>query len=134
MERVSGIATPTSILRSIHIPLKLTNSNTGRGHARYAKANDRADIERLLLSLNLRETPLEFPVALHLTRYLAKGERLWDMDSGLRGNAKELIDSLVAIGWFHDDSPRWISEVRFFQDNSQRNIGGMLLQLVLQHQ
>lgn len=132
MERISGIIAIERCLIEQHIPLRLTNSNTGRGHAWYAKANDRKEIEKLLISQGLqRQHPFATAIELHLTRYLSKGERLWDMDSGLRGNAKELIDSLVSIGWFYDDSPKWIREVRFFQDDSRRAIGGTLIKVCL---
>ena len=54
------------------------------------------------------------------------GPFLWDADSVLRGNAKELIDSLTALGWFHDDSPKWIVAVDGRQDASRREIGPMV--------
>lgn len=115
-------------LLSIELPIKLTNSNQGRGYSWHKKAKDREDIENTLRSLSLAKTaPFTNVITLHLTRILGKGERLWDADSGLRGNAKELIDSLVAIGWFHDDSPKWIQEVRFFQDDTQRKNGSRIL-------
>lgn len=114
-------------LLSVTIPLKMSNSNTGRGHAWYAKAAEREDIEKMLRSLQLARSPFGCRVELHLTRILGKGERLWDADSGLRGNAKELIDSMVAVGWFYGDSPKWIKEVRFFQDDSQRKNGSTIL-------
>ena len=41
-------------------------------------------------------------------------------------NYKELEDALVAIGWFHDDSPKWITETRFYQDASRRDQGSSI--------
>jgi hypothetical protein len=37
-----------------------------------------------------------------------------------RGNVKELIDSLVELGWFVDDGPKWITHCDYRQDASQR--------------
>ena len=59
----------------------------------------------------------------NITRILGKGQRLWDSSSIGRGNWKEIEDALVAIGWFHDDGPKWITETRFFQDAGQRQNG-----------
>jgi hypothetical protein len=105
------------------IPLELTNRNDGRGHSWHRTASERQKIERLLIAEGLQRSPFETPVTIRITRILGKGQRLWDPDSGLRGNAKELIDSLVAAGWFHDDSAKWITEVRFFQCATDRELG-----------
>jgi len=59
-------------------------------------------------------------VEIQLTRIIGPRHRLWDADSVLRGSAKQLIDSLVAIGWFHDDGPKWITSATGVQDASQR--------------
>lgn len=56
-------------------------------------------------------------------RVLGERQRLWDSSSGLRGNYKEIEDSLVAAGWFHDDGPEWIEETRFRQDAGHRHVG-----------
>jgi len=111
------------ILFDVWLPLELTNRNDGRGHSWHRTASERKKIERLLIAEGLQRSPFETPVTVRITRILGKGQRLWDPDSGLRGNAKELIDSLVAAGWFHDDSAKWITEVRFFQCATDRELG-----------
>lgn len=67
-----------------------------------------------------RETPYSERVNLTITRILAPGQRLWDADSVLRGNAKELIDALVELGWFKDDGPRCIGVCDGRQDVTRR--------------
>ena len=109
------------------LPFELTNNNQGRGRAWYSSANVRKKIERELRLLGLEREPFEFPVVVRVTRILGKGQRLWDSDSILRGNSKELIDSLVVCGWFHNDSPKWIVETQAGQDASQRANGPAVL-------
>lgn len=74
----------------------------------------------MLRAQNLSREPFDFPVEIQLTRIIGPRQRLWDADSVLRGSAKQLIDSLVAIGWFHDDGPKWITSATGVQDASQR--------------
>jgi len=105
------------------IPLKLLNGNTGRGHAFWTSANRRAEYETDLRLLRLEREPFDVPVGVRLTRIIGPKERKWDADSVLRGSAKELIDALVAIGWFHDDGPKWIVWCDGRQDDSQRMNG-----------
>jgi hypothetical protein len=122
----------SDLLLSVTLPLELTNRNDGQGHTWHRTAGDRQSIERMLIFERLKRTPFDHPVTLHLTRILGKGQRFWDADSGLRGNSKQLIDSLVSVGWFHDDSFKWITEVRFFQDASQKKNGPAVLVEVFQ--
>jgi hypothetical protein len=114
------------------LPLELTNRNDGQGRSWHRTAGDRQSIEKLLIFERLTRIPFDHSVTLCLTRILGKGQRFWDADSGLRGNSKQLIDSLVAVGWFHDDSVKWIEEVRFFQDASQKKNGPAVLIEVFQ--
>lgn len=81
----------------------------------------------------LKRDPFEFPVKVTLTRILGPNQRLWDADSVLRGNAKQLIDSLVAIGWFYDDSMKYIVQVVGDQDATQRENGPAVLIEVFVH-
>ena len=108
---------------SVVLPIELTNSNGGRSQKWFNSAKIRKSFESSFRILGLAREPFEGLVKLELTRILGKNQRLWDSDSGLRGNSKELIDALVAIGWFHDDSPKWIEQTVFLQDQSQRENG-----------
>ena len=55
-----------------------------------------------------------------ITRWLSKGQRLWDADSVLRGEAKQLVDALVDAGVARDDSPKYITFVHGLQCDLQR--------------
>jgi len=102
------------------LPIELTNGNDGRGSKWYSSAKVRKRIETTLRGLGLVRQPFEYQVAIRLTRVLGKGQQFWDSDSFYRGNSKELIDALVACGWFHDDGPKWIVDATGKQDASQR--------------
>lgn len=67
--------------------------------------------------------PSDSLLGLEITRVLGKGQRKWDADSVLRGNAKQLIDSLVELKLADDDSPRYIDWVHAYQDDSDRSNG-----------
>ena len=58
-----------------------------------------------------------------VTRHLGKGQRFWDPDSVLRGNAKQLIDTLVEKGVMRDDSTKYLEFVIGVQDDSNRDSG-----------
>lgn len=105
------------------IKLNLTNGNDGQGRGWYKTASTRKAIEQQLKVQDLKRDPFDFPVKITLTRILGPNQRLWDADSVLRGNAKQLIDSLVAVGWFHDDSMKYIVQVIGAQDATQRENG-----------
>ena len=109
---------------TIFIPIKLTNSNNGRGHHWGASASFRDKAEKKLRALGLaRAVPFPCRVTVTVTRILGKGERLWDSSSVLRGNWKELEDALVALGWFVDDSTQYIATTDGRQDDTRRNKG-----------
>lgn len=106
------------------LPIGLTNGNTGRGWHWGSKHKERKAMESFLREyFGGQRVPFGFPVSLVVTRVLGKNQRLWDSDSVLRGNWKELQDSLVAVGFFHDDSPKWISNVIGRQDATMRESG-----------
>lgn len=110
-------------LLSAVLPFELTNGNTGRGHSFKASARKRKRYEEELIYLGMCREPFLVPVSVHVTRVLGKRQACWDSSSIGRGNWKEIEDALVAVGVFHDDSPKWIVETRFFQDDSQRENG-----------
>ena len=58
-----------------------------------------------------------------LTRHIGKGQRFWDPDSVLRGNAKQLIDTLVEFGVMRDDSVKYLKFVIGVQCDSNREAG-----------
>lgn len=113
------------------IPFELTNGNDGRGNKWYSTAKTRKNFERLLRMLGMARQPYDKKVSLRVVRVLGPRQKLWDTDSVGRGNSKELIDSLVEIGWFHDDSPRWL-DVSFGQDASRRNEGPAIQLIVFE--
>jgi hypothetical protein len=110
----------TPILKKI-LPIELKNANIGRGHSWHSTAASRKRIAKALAGE--RRTPFEYPVAIRITRILGPNQRLWDADSVGRGNAKELIDSLVELGWFYDDGPRWVTHCDYRQDAQSRVSG-----------
>ena len=105
------------------IPMDLTNSNDGQGHAWQRTAKDRKKIAAHLEGLSLKREPFEFPVRLVVTRILGPRQKQWDADSILRGSYKRLQDELVCQGWFHDDSTKYITACDGRQDATQRENG-----------
>jgi hypothetical protein len=114
-------AVETKLILKKILPVELKNANIGRGHSWHSTAASRKKIARTLA--NERRTPFDFPVAIRITRILGPGQRLWDADSVGRGNAKELIDSLVELGWFYDDGPKHITHCDYRQDAQSRVSG-----------
>lgn len=114
--------TATALL-DVTIPIELTNGNDGRGSKWFNSAKVRKQVEATLRTLGLVRTPFDVPVRVTVIRILGKGQRLWDHSSTGRGNWKEIEDAMVVCGWFHDDGPKWIRSVGFFQDDSQRSVG-----------
>ena len=110
----------------ITLPFELTNGNDGRGNKWFNSAKIRKKFEDRLRSLRMTSTPFLYPVRLTVTRVLGKGQRLWDTSSIGRGNWKEIEDALVAVGWFVDDSPRYITQTDFRQDECRRSQGPII--------
>ena len=111
------------MLETIRFPIDLTNSNDGRGGSFWKSAKRRKEYESTIALCGVRRTPFDIPVGITVCRVLGPRQRLWDADSVLRGSAKELIDAMVACGWFHDDGPRWITAAVGIQDTSRRSEG-----------
>ena len=105
------------------LPVELTNGNDGRGGRWFKSSTRRKALERDLRFLGQSRKPFQCLVDVQITRILGKGQRLWDADSIGRGSAKELIDALVALGWFHDDGPTHIRHCDYRQDATRREIG-----------
>lgn len=105
-----------TILHLARLPVVLTNGNDGRNKRWFSSAKIRTQIEYMLrLNSHFLAEPFNEPIVLRITRVLARAQKLWDSDSIGRGNAKELVDSLVACNWFRDDSAAYITETRFAQ-------------------
>ena len=62
-------------------------------------------------------------VDITVKRILGKAQRLFDPDSILRGNCKQLLDAIVDSGILVDDSSRHIGRVLGVQDATQRDRG-----------
>lgn len=60
------------------------------------------------------------------TRVLGKGEKLFDDANMAGGSCVELQDAMTALGWWHDDSPRYL-ESRFAQDAKHRQYGSCVV-------
>lgn len=105
------------ILHSAELPVELNNGNDGRGGKWFSSAKVRTKIEALLRAEgHAMQQPISSgKVSILITRILGPRQQKWDADSYQRGNLKELIDALVVCGWFVDDGPKFIEEVRFKQ-------------------
>lgn len=102
------------------MPVRLVNNNDGQKRHWYLSAEARAELGMQFKAWFPGRRPLGYPVKVIVTRILGKGQRLWDEDSIGRGNAKQIIDSLVGCRFFHDDKPKWIAKVDYAQDDTQR--------------
>ena len=105
------------------LPIELTNGNDGQGGRWFKSANVRKKLEATLRWRRCARVPFAFPVEVRVTRILGKNQRMWDSSSVLRGNYKQLEDALVVLGWFHDDSTKYITHTAGFQDATQRDLG-----------
>lgn len=110
-------------MTTLVLPIELTNGNDGRTKHFGAAAKRRREYEATILLLHPRPQPIPTPARITVTRVLGKGQRLMDADSLGRGNAKELIDAIVAAGFLPDDGPRHVHEVTYRQDTTRRADG-----------
>ena len=67
--------------------------------------------------------PFDSRVDITVKRILGKAQRLFDPDSILRGNCKQLVDAIVDSGVLIDDSSKHVGRVLGMQDSSQRDRG-----------
>lgn len=103
------------------LPVEIKNKNNGQGHHWGKSASDKKRFQRELKAFT-RE-PLTFRVDVVVTRIIGKGQRLYDPDSIGRGNAKQIIDTLTELGWWVDDSAKYLRHVDYRQDDSKRAEG-----------
>jgi hypothetical protein len=119
-------------LHSAILPISLTNSNAGRTVHYGASAGRRKKYAKQLGLLGYKRKPFEHPVDIVVTRILGPNQRLMDSSSLLRGNWKEIEDTLVELGWFVDDSPKYIRATLGLQDSTRRDIGPATLVTIYQ--
>lgn len=105
------------------LPIELTNGNEGRRKHWGAAARRRKAYAATISFLYGKRLPVPTPVRITVVRVLGKGQRRWDPDSVGRGNAKELIDAIVAVGLIPDDSPKHVRRVEYRQDETRRADG-----------
>lgn len=102
------------------LPIELTNGNEGRTKHWAPAHKRRQQYELTIRSEYPHPKPVKTPVKLTVTRVLGKRQRRYDADSLGRGNAKEIIDALVAVGFLPDDGPKHVREVTYRQDDKTR--------------
>ena len=107
----------------ILLPIELTVGNDGQGFSWHATAATRKRLGTQIRILCGRRKPIDYQVDLVITRVLGPRQKLCDSANLLRGNAKQLLDALVACGWFVDDGPKWIRHCDGRQDASRRKVG-----------
>lgn len=107
------------------LPIELTNGNEGRSKHWAPAHKRRREYELTIRSEYPHPKPVKTPVKLTVTRVLGKGQRRMDADSLGRGNAKEIIDALVAVGFLPDDGPKHVHEVTYRQDDTRRGERGI---------
>lgn len=123
------------LLLRVRLPVRLTNGNSGRGFSFWGTARFRKEIGDLLIGWGFKRVPFEFPVRVHLIRVLAKREHAWDSANWQLGNWKQIQDALTNrnkgavayAGWFHDDSPRWITATTFANETTERPAEGAII-------
>ena len=109
------------------LPIQLDNGNSGRSKHWAAAHRSRKAIGATVSLFSPRRTRVRTPARVHVTRVLGKGQRLMDVDSLLRGNFKEILDSIVATGLIPDDGPAHVQEVTATQDATRRSEGPMTI-------
>lgn len=119
------------LLHSAQLPVELTNGNDGRGSKWFSSAKLRKKIEETLRAKGHTRQPFKVPVVIRLTRILAAKQKLWDVSSWGRGSWKEIEDALVCLGWFHDDGPQYITDIRFVQHKPavRKKLGEILVEV-----
>lgn len=114
---------PGTLIHSEIIPIELTNDNDGRQKAFGVARSRRQRYERYLRNLGYSRQPFGQKVDVVVTRILGPGQVRWDPSSILRGNHKEIEDSLVWLGWWHDDDAKYIGRILGDQDATNRELG-----------
>lgn len=109
------------LLASEVLPVRISNRNEGQGRSWYATHNERKSLPKKLEKF--KRKPFDKQVDVVVTRILGRRESKYDADAVLRGNVKQIMDSLVELGWFADDGPKYIRLVLGDQDDTRRHEG-----------
>ena len=116
----------------ISLDWDMKNGNKGRGGAWFESGRERCDLGQLLQAQHGRRTPYPYPVVVVISRVLGPRQKRWDVDSVHRGTVKQLIDSITKLGYFVDDSPKWITHVAVTQDDHDRDMGPAIRVMVFE--
>lgn len=108
---------------TLFLPVPLSNNNGGQTRHWSAANKQKHIFANVFRQLRLKAVPPPYRQRVTITRILGKGERLWDADSVLRGNAKQLVDAMVDAGYFTDDGPKYVAECFGKQDDTDRKNG-----------
>lgn len=114
---------PDALLHADLLPIPLTNANLGQTHSHHRAHRLRRRIVDALRARGYARQPFAVPTGVVVTRILGPGEQLWDSSSVLRGSWKQLEDSLVELGWWPDDGPRYIRWTLGLQRADCRHLG-----------
>jgi len=131
-------------LFTLNLKTRLTNRNDGQGRHWGASHKARKEMDKIVsqsmvtsydeggvmyyapFSESLAGTQLTDLVSIVITRVLAPKQKLMDVCSLGRGNSKQIIDAIVATGLLKDDSPRYLALTIFQQDDTRRELDGMV--------
>lgn len=102
--------TPVITLR---LPVPLVSLNQLKGRHWSARSRGKTEWAEALMVARARHlappTPPEYRQVVEITRLMGRGEREFDFENLAGGNAKSLIDALTRLGFWRDDSPRWLA-------------------------
>lgn len=111
------------IIHDFTLPMAVRSGNRGRGyHWSHAVRLKRVCALHLHAAGFRRLNPPDFRQVVTFVRVLGPRERLWDEANLALSSFKQLQDAMTDLGFWHDDSPRWLS-TRFEQDATARAAG-----------
>ena len=108
---------------TLHLDLRLKSLNQLKGRHWRARHDDKRRVGIAFLAARVRQTtPPQHRQLVTLTRILGPRERAWDDENLHGGTAKAVIDTLTDLGYWVDDSPKWIDRA-YHQDATRRAEG-----------
>ena len=134
---------PSELIAEIEVPMKLKNNNQGQGRHWSGSHKERRIASEAVAQaicwphpatesdkpvklsewISQQKKGRDGKLGLVVNRVLGKRERLWDADSVLRGNYKQIQDALIEAGLAEDDSPKYIDWVLGMQISEWRDQG-----------